>query len=164
MLARNPIYRPNYDTSDEAPAQIKPVRRLYLGRARELYCLVDEEDYEWARQWGWNTIKAKYCRHLYVRRNIGNTERRTIYLHRELMLHRIAPPQDEVFALTHVVDHINCQTFDMRRCNLRWATKSVNARNTRHSLLIPSLDKIEREANDNLSGPAPVSEYADIPF
>jgi hypothetical protein len=49
-----------------------------------------------------------------------------LFLHREILLRAEGPPPDPSW----VGDHINGDTLDNRRCNLRWASKSLNAQNT----------------------------------
>ena len=77
--------------------------------------LVDAEDYPWLSQYVWrknNNGKGK----IYIRRSEGG---KTIRLHREIM--RASKGQ--------IVDHINGNTLDNRRANLRITDARGNARN-----------------------------------
>jgi HNH endonuclease len=114
-----------------------PWRWMTLSAPRNIRCLVDADDYDWLIatpwNWGWhNRTPWKY----YAKRNIG-TERSTVYMHREIML-KACPQADLVL----VVDHINGQSLDNRKANLRWATQKENRANTTKREKIPSLDKI----------------------
>lgn len=102
------------------------VRRLYgNGPIREIpltqgqIALVDEEDYEWLSQYNWlaSSKKGKTCyagRHIFSK---GPFE----WMHRKLL------------GLTYgdgkIVDHINRNGLDNRRCNIRIANKSLNSIN-----------------------------------
>lgn len=105
---------------------------LHLSDRVDCYCLLDLQDYEWARAWLWchtygsgsfneNGVIARPD-HIYARRCVG---KKTLFLHREILVRAVgeAPP------LHTIGDHINGDTLDNRRCNLRWATRSQNARN-----------------------------------
>jgi hypothetical protein len=91
---------------------------------------------QWRWNWGWhNRTPWKF----YAKRNIGR-ERSTVYLHRELMIEH-EPPE----SLELVVDHINGQSLDDRRENLRWLTPKQNRANTLDRRQVPSLDAIVAE-------------------
>lgn len=101
----------------------------------DIQCKVDYEDYAWAIQWKWchtfgsgarrNGAQQLYDK-LYARRAvstpIGN---RSIWLHRQICERYWGPPPSGA----HVADHLNGDSLDNRRCNLRWATLSQNSRN-----------------------------------
>lgn len=86
-----------------------PVRR----RGEVVYALVDDDVYEWARHYKWSTHGRDGE---YVSRRVGETSR--VALHRQIL---DFPESD--------VDHINRNTLDNRRENLRVASKSVNGHN-----------------------------------
>jgi hypothetical protein len=114
-------------------------RRLDLSIPREVWCLVDADDYAWAIQWGWNVGWHSHTPwKFYGKRNVGR-ERSTVYLHREIMLRaEPLPPGLEWM----VADHINGQSLDNRRANLRWLTPAQNKAHRTPRDLIPSLESI----------------------
>lgn len=86
--------------------------------------LVDDEDYEWLMQRRWYYVSTRSG---YASTRETNAQGRpiTIYMHRLIL--NAAPDQQ--------VDHINHDTLDNRRCNLRLATKTQNRQNqTKHRL------------------------------
>jgi len=83
--------------------------------------LVDEDDYEKFSQYKWQyklsrANKSYACRGKYV----GNYKSKKLYLHREIM----NCPKGKV------VDHINGNTLDNRKCNLRIGTQRQNTQNS----------------------------------
>lgn len=88
--------------------------------------LVDDDDFEWLSQWRWCITAERgepSPKQGYAARRIPteNGKQRTLYMHR-LIAH--APSGMEV-------DHINGDTLDNRRSNLRLATRQENAHNQR---------------------------------
>src|SRR6185437_16445129 len=82
--------------------------------------LVDSSDYERLMQGKWFAAKRKT---FYAQRNaLVNGKQKTIYLHRVVL--NLADDEN-LF-----VDHINRDTLDNRRCNLRLATHSQNQTNS----------------------------------
>lgn len=121
-----------------------PWRAVMLHEQRGIWCLVDAIDWEWIAREGflWNIgwhrdTRWKY----YAKRNTG-AARSTVYLHREIML-RASPRGDCGEGI--FVDHINGQSLDNRRVNLRWATKAENDANRKTRNQIPELDAIVGE-------------------
>lgn len=82
--------------------------------------IIDADDADYFGQWLW-CVDANPP-HVYAKRNVKVDGRvKTIYLHREILK---APPGV-------LVDHINLNTLDCRKANLRFATVAENARNKR---------------------------------
>lgn len=79
--------------------------------------LVDDEDYDWLMQWKWS-VSSSSTKPYAVRWTSGN---RKVRMHRAIL-----NLPDGV-----VGDHINLNTLDNRRCNLRPATKAQNNQNTK---------------------------------
>lgn len=142
----------NFHHSRIEPATaLVPYRQIMLGLSREHATLVDQRDWEWLREWRWNTIWHKSTPNsLYARRNVG-PERATIYLHLEIMARHCPKPVSKVQL---VCDHINSNTLDNRRCNLRWVNKAQNRINCRAFKKVPTLQSIMDE----------IDAYFEIPF
>ena len=117
-----------------------PWRRLELSSRRDIWCLVDADDYDWLIATGWN-----YGWHrntpwkFYAKRNVG-AARSTVYMHREILI-RALPDQAEL-AATHHGDHKNGQSLDNRRANLRWLTPEANRASRIARAAVPSLEAI----------------------
>lgn len=133
-----------FDLSDLPDLAQTPCRRIWLSQREPIWTLVDAVDYAWLSANVWNVWHAGSNRGdswmLYAKRNVGPT-RSTVRMHREIMI-AADPGRDDAFLAAHVVDHINGQTLDNRRCNLRWATKRDNAISRRTRGTAPSLDAI----------------------
>lgn len=82
------------------------------------FAVVDDKDYESLMQHKWHA--SKQPRGFVAVRKIGPAnDRYTLYMHREIL---DAPIKTEV-------DHINRNTLDNRRCNIRTVTSSENKMN-----------------------------------
>ena len=98
--------------------------------SRNLFALVDDEDFEWLNQWKWKAhwepaMGAYYAnRQVYLGGGRDNPKYRAIIMHREIM--------GLAFGDRRVVDHKDPNaTLDNRRSNLRIATHAQNICNGR---------------------------------
>ncbi|MFK4622543.1 HNH endonuclease [Bradyrhizobium diazoefficiens] len=153
-----------FDLSDLPDLSATPCRRIWLSQRQPIWTLVDAVDYAWLSANVWNVWHAGTGRGdswmLYAKRNVGPS-RSTVRMHREIMI-AADPGRDDAFLAAHVVDHINGQTLDNRRCNLRWATRRDNAICRRTRGTAPTLDAIVRQiVADALQG---ARQLEDIPF
>jgi len=84
------------------------------------YAIVDNEDFEWLNQWIWHVDWSKYTKSYYAKRGVFNGKNMTsIRMHREILN---APKSTQT-------DHINHNTLDNRKINLRIVTARQNAFN-----------------------------------
>lgn len=94
----------------------------YIQLTKGLSALVDEADYEKFNQFNWCAHPNGHGKKFYaVRRSKTDGKSREIYLHREIM--------EDPHGM--FVDHINGNTLDCRRENMRLVTMSQNAMNRR---------------------------------
>lgn len=104
-------------------------RPIFLGGSTDLYCIVDLEDFEWARQWKWKPIRSRgKAEKVYAFRTTRTAGGRHVnrWLHKEVLLRAMGLPPSR----DHVIgDHLDGQSLNDRRPNLRWATVSQNNRN-----------------------------------
>ncbi len=97
---------PVFDGSDPT------VRRIPLGHG--LFAVVDAEDYEWLSKYKWHAQRRG--RKVYA---ISVKKGKVVYMHRMIM----RPCQG------YVVDHLDGNGLNNRRCNLRVCTRQENAVN-----------------------------------
>lgn len=84
------------------------------------FAIVDDEDFEEQNQWGWYAYWNPETHSFYARRNEGKRpNRKTILMHREIMN---TPKMLKC-------DHINHDTLNNTRLNLRNVTNSQNGMN-----------------------------------
>lgn len=99
----------------------KLIKRIKLTQNK--FAIVDEEDFDKLNKWKWHAHKDNKNGVFYVWRNShiseGIKKQRTFLMHREIMN---APKG-------MVVDHINHDGLDNRKCNLRLCTCSQNSAN-----------------------------------
>jgi hypothetical protein len=94
-------------TTEESDAE---VRRIPLGNGR--FATVDAADYEELSKYKWYAVRKGVS--VYAARRKGG---RIVFMHREIM----TPPKG------YVVDHIDHNTLNNRRCNLRVCTNEQNS-------------------------------------
>jgi hypothetical protein len=110
------------------------VKKIKLNKNK--FTLVDDNVYDYLNQWKWTIHWNKGTKTYYAVRTTGTHEtsdkkRKMIYMHREIMnssknLH---------------IDHINHDTLDNRRSNLRYVTPRQNHQNriTKYSSKYPGV-------------------------
>lgn len=86
--------------------------------------LVDDVDYHWLSQWRWKAKPNGAGTHVYAVRNVVEAgKNRTVRMHREIVGLSKDDPRD--------IDHINHNTLDNQKSNLRAVTRSVNCQNSK---------------------------------
>lgn len=91
------------------------MKKIFISKTKFLpfdFTLVDDEDFEWLREWRWHTDNKGYV----VRRVRRNGKKYVVYMHREIM----KTPSGMV------TDHINGNKIDNTRANLRVCTDNQN--------------------------------------
>ena len=97
------------------------MKKIDLNRGYQ--ALVDDEDYELLSQWNWTAHIARQGRVVYAVRYLRKPHRHSIGMHRFIMN---APKGMEV-------DHINGNSLDNRRSNLRICSRIQNSWNMKLS-------------------------------
>lgn len=118
-----------------------PYGIVWLDPLRNFYAIVDNEDLLFAQMWLWHPICSKsgpgYIEKWYARRCVSlptgpagarTSSRRTlnIWLHKEILLRAKGPPPSKAATIG---DHLNGNSLDCRRVNLKWSTSSQNRLN-----------------------------------
>ena len=126
--------------------RLDPVHRedgsTLLPLPRGQFAIIDTEDYQRVAAYSWHRTTGGE----YVAAIIGDRKKRThFYLHRVIM----DPPEDMV------IDHINHNTLDNRKSNLRICTQEENMQN---------VSTVERIANQQyVAGTPPTEPQPDVP-
>lgn len=103
-------------------------REIPLTRGK--VAIVDDEDFEWLSQWKWCAgCAGKYA--------LRGHERRALYMHRFIL----------GASAGTLVDHVNGNGLDNRRCNLRLCTTRENSRNQRGRALYKGVYRDFRRAD-----------------
>jgi hypothetical protein len=100
---------------------------IYGDDREAIWAVVDADDYAYFSAWRWEPISNSTGKKFYLRRSVGrgNTSR-PLYLHVAIHQRRgITPPSPK----HTMVDHIDCDSLNCRKSNLRWATPSMNRLN-----------------------------------
>lgn len=115
---------------------------IYGSDDLSIFAIVDGEDYQYLAQWKWSPKFSRGDKKFYLRRNaqvthqkefwcehmgrVRNRTQRTLFLHQAVMaLKGDAPPTPD----HKVIDHIDGDSMNNRRSNLRWATVAENNTN-----------------------------------
>jgi hypothetical protein len=128
-------------------------RRIYLDSTATTYCVVSEEDYEWAIQWRWSFTMDKRGKKYYATRSTRSRSEHDIqikvYMHKAILIERM---QVKKPTKKHVIgDHGDGESRNNTRGNLTWATRRQN---NLTALIHPSRQR-----------PAPVvTPQSEIPF
>lgn len=84
------------------------------------FVLVDDEDYEWLNQWKWHAHKIR--NRYYVERSTWNPKTKK---KGKVVMHRLILQAKK----GQIIDHINGDSLDNRKCNLRFVTHRQNMQN-----------------------------------
>jgi hypothetical protein len=104
--------------------------RIWLDVENDVFAVVDYPDYQWAIQWLWSATTNSTGRKLYATRSTrlyGRAGPQTkLFLHKEILVRAgVKPPSEK-----HTIgDHLDGDSLNCRRENLRWATHSENSLN-----------------------------------
>jgi hypothetical protein len=113
-------------------------RTIPIGARGQHAVLVDQQDYAYLTQWRWSfmTSRWRWGAKVYARRSVWVRDAAapkggrivTLYMHRVILTERmgLAPP-----SATHEGDHIDVDSLNNTRANLRWSTKSEQMANQR---------------------------------
>lgn len=115
--------KPQDPRTTPEPAPIESCKWIALTQGK--FALVDAEDFEWLNQFSWVYAKG------YARSGIYNPEIQKTRLH---SMHRMITKPSGTSSRGYadvIVDHINGNTLDNRKANLRFTNVSGNLQNQR---------------------------------
>jgi hypothetical protein len=94
------------------------MRRIPLTRGQ--FALVDDADYDWLSQWKWHAVWDRDLKSYYAARHATLPDGRStsVRMHRQILGLEYGDKRQG--------DHINHDTLDQRRCNLRIVTACEN--------------------------------------
>jgi hypothetical protein len=92
---------------------------------RGFFAIVDEGDAEWLTRWKWSVRQSGDASPYAFRRQRENGKVVQIWMHREIL------GLPHAWQHSSEGDHVNCDTLDNRRSNLRIATHRGNSQNLR---------------------------------
>lgn len=105
---------------------------IWLAPEANVFCIVDEGDYEWFSKFRWHSTPNSNKKKLYAtrmtRRRKAQGAQIKVYMHKSV-LELCSPETHPKLEGQTIGDHINGNSLDNRRCNLRWATHKENSNN-----------------------------------
>lgn len=99
------------------------MKQIPVGRG--LFTLVDDADYEWLSRWKWRAQFDKHTGTYYVHRNLARLDGKRPDVKMARLILELG------FGDDRMGEHINQNTLDNQRSNLRIATVAQNNRNRR---------------------------------
>ncbi len=95
-----------------------PLKSKAIQLTKGQFAIVDEEDYEYLNKWKWQFNSTYALKH---EKRIPNKIRPTTFMHKLI----VSAPKGQI------VDHINGNPLDNRKCNLRFAEPYQSSANTK---------------------------------
>ena len=89
------------------------------------FAFVDDEDFEWLSQWKWHYSTRYAARSVHLGVFNGVQKRKRVFMHKAILEKYLGTKE------LQETDHINCDSLDNRKCNLRLATRKQNGSNRR---------------------------------
>lgn len=101
------------------------MRTIILGSRNQYETFVSDEDYDFLIKWKWNYLRSRWAQggKIYARRT--GTGPTTILLHHVILIDRMGL----IKPVGHTGDHIDRNTLNNQRSNLRWSTPSRQRHN-----------------------------------